>query len=169
MKIFGDIISKLGIEKILDLKLMDQSTKDWIKVFFELDYQPIFYSKHYIEYQKQYFKEKNDIFENLSIIFYHNKKPISIWPLSISINYKDNLSKLHSFDRSLLKPIFSSNINSKIKKKINFIVILIKKKILTKPVFCENFSSEKSTTILHKNLLENINNYNAEIIFCEGL
>ena len=50
MKIFGDIISKLGIEKILDLKLMDQSTKDWIKVFFELEYQPIFYSKHYIEY-----------------------------------------------------------------------------------------------------------------------
>tara|TARA_A100001011_G_scaffold372555_1_gene431087 strand:- start:544 stop:1578 length:1035 start_codon:yes stop_codon:yes gene_type:complete len=145
--------------KIRALPYLNNKDK-WSNVFNNIEYKSIFYLESYINYQSQYYEESNFLFKNCSIIFTYDNIPISIWPICIISKKNEYKNKICSFDRNIIKPAFSKNINNKIKKNIfntalETINTLTKdKKKFDKPVFFDNFEFKDGVSIWHQSLIK---------------
>lgn len=88
----------------------------WQDVYNLLPYRPVAYLQRYLDYQLAYQQDKSEYVVDLSCIILHDRTPVAIWPLTISIH--DNEAKVTSQGTELLPPIFIANCALATQKKI---------------------------------------------------
>ncbi len=89
----------------------------WENYLKNLNYIYDDYSSYVIEYRNLYLIENSALeLEDLSIIIFHENKPIALWPLTIT--KKNNKYQLSSQNLPILEPLMDIKISNKIKKKI---------------------------------------------------
>jgi FemAB family protein len=107
--------------------VMRQESTLWEEVYARLPYQSSFYSESNINYQLAYQRGQGGNWEDFSCIIFLDKKPISLWPVTIS--NKNSEVNLTSQGRELLPPIFIKDCTRKVMKAINSLALKISKEI----------------------------------------
>ena len=100
----------------LDVKpFMANLVADWQQVLTGMDFMPVAYLRSELDYQSAYmrcFTERN---VDLSVLFYQNKKPVGIWPLSLQ--KKDGLWFFMTNQGPVLPPRFIHEVSDKWQKR----------------------------------------------------
>ncbi len=102
-------------DKELALYLVDASRvdikSDWQKVEAAVDYLPVVYTRALVDYQTAYWTGREGAFVDMSVVLYHNHKPVGIWPLSLM----ELSEQIHigSFGGGLCPPIFDRHLSEK--------------------------------------------------------
>jgi len=76
----------------------------WEETFNRLSYKPVVYSNASLDYQLAYQHGHGGTWHDLSTVIFWDKKPVALWPLSISI--KENTAKITSQGLPVMAPIF---------------------------------------------------------------
>lgn len=75
---FPDVISAL-----LNAKPLGDFSSDWDHVLANADYAPVAYTRSMVSYQSSYMAERSDKFIDLSLVLYHDNRPVGVWPLNM--------------------------------------------------------------------------------------
>ena len=124
---FIKLCEEVGLNVVLRKKSNDTSIL-WEDVFVNLSYQSVFYLGSSIEYYLAYERGHGWSCEDFSCIIFWDKKPISLWPVTVS--NKDGAVNFTSQGRDLLPPIFVKACSHKLMKNISILVFRIVEKVL---------------------------------------
>jgi FemAB family protein len=97
--------------------LNNENTDKWERVFSDLMYQPIAYSRHMNEYYYEYSLQKNVFSRDFSMILFLDGTPIGIWPISVHKNGSGE-ARLVSGSGNVLPPSLLSRASERLTKKI---------------------------------------------------
>jgi FemAB family protein len=141
----NDLIKNFIEKSDFEIVLRSQSKSMWESSLSQLDYVPIKYTNLWLDFQFEILNGNDQICEDISMIFFHEKKLLAIWPISLNLNNK--YYELKSFSQNMFHPVFAKNISNKLKKKLykETIFLLSDKTFLNQKLFSEStFLNSKS-------------------------
>jgi FemAB family protein len=80
----------------------------WDRLLATLEYTPVAYASHWIDYQLAYHRGNAGQWWDTSLILFHDKRPCGVWPMSYSIGA--NGASITSQGAPLLPPLFSPSL-----------------------------------------------------------
>lgn len=120
----------------------DEYKEKWKKVWDTIKYQPVKYSKSYIDYQNLYLKSTGHEILDVSCVISSKEMPVAIWPLSLSCNVEGEFT-LSSSGGGVLQPLISSGLEKKkcekIAKAAIKLLVEIGESLLIKEILLEDF------------------------------
>lgn len=117
MRLSIDIdIVELAISKGLETRLRSHDDYLWTDTLCDCKYIPVNYSHSSIDFQLAYQIGHGEEMKDLSMIIYWDKRPVAIWPISIS--QKEGEFRISSHGLPILPPLFKQNLAHTSQKKI---------------------------------------------------
>lgn len=86
---------------------------DWDIASKKMAYLPVNYSTKMMDYQQCYWNGNSQPTQDLSVILYHEKCPIALWPLSLSRSAADDLRVSSNGGAELHPPLFVEGLATK--------------------------------------------------------
>ncbi len=119
----------------------------WAETSQNVDYLPVHYTNSYMDYQYEYHKKNFKNYVDISIIYKNKNDSLSIWPLALSQDNKNNF-KIDSFGVPILTPLFALNCSKKQEKLIISFYYEILEKIsnlfnIKKIIYLDFYNSKK--------------------------
>ncbi len=111
MPSFYEAISHLGNSKPLS-----EASADWDNVLENAAYAPVAYTRIMVLYQSAYIMEKVDKFVDLSIVLFHEDKPVGVWPLNMRLS--EGAWVCGSNEGPVYAPLFVDKIAEKTRKNL---------------------------------------------------
>ncbi len=99
---------------LVNAKLMRASGADWDHVLESASYSPVAYTRSMVAYQSAYIAEIVDAFVDLSMILYHENKPVAVWPLNMRLS--EGAWTCGSNEGAVYPPLFVQGISEKTRK-----------------------------------------------------
>jgi len=107
-----NVISKVG----LLAECINESPDEWDAVLENCEYVPVMYLSSFINYQAEYMTGAVDEHLDMSLIIYHDRKPVAVWPLCIY--RRKSVWKLGSNAGQICSPLFIKDLAEKTQKKV---------------------------------------------------
>ena len=111
---FGEALNAVEVQTAF--RQSEQS--DWAIASEKIAYLPINYSKKVIDYQLRYWNGSGQPTEDFSVILYHEKRPIALWPLILSRSSSDELRVSSNGGAELHPPLFVAGLAAKTVKNL---------------------------------------------------
>lgn len=111
---FGEALS--AVEMQTAFRQSKQS--DWDIASDKIAYLPINYSQKVIEYQLRYWNGSDQPTQDISVVLYHEKRPIALWPLILSRSSADKLRVTSNGVAELHPPLFVAGLATKTLKSL---------------------------------------------------
>jgi FemAB family protein len=105
---------KLVHESGLNASSMTEHPDDWDRVLIETNYAPVSYTLDMVLYQLSYVNHQITKTIDLSMVIYHENRPVAVWPLHL-LRLKSSL-ELRSNEGHVLPPLFISGLGERIFK-----------------------------------------------------
>jgi FemAB family protein len=106
---FGEALSSVEIQTAF----RQSAQGDWDIASEKMAYLPVNYSTKMMEYQQCYWNGIGQPTQDLSVILYHEKHPIALWPLSLSRSAADELRVSSNGGAELHPPLFVADLAAK--------------------------------------------------------
>ena len=95
-------------------KYINDNPDDWEDVLRNCEYVPVMYLISFVNYQSEYMIGAVDEHIDMSLIIYHDNRPVAVWPLCI---YRSkSVWKIGSNAGQICPPLFVENLTEKSKK-----------------------------------------------------
>lgn len=111
---FGKALSSVEMQ----MAFRQSAQGDWDIASEKIAYLPINYSKKAIDYQLRYWNGSGQPTQDLSVILYHEKRPIALWPLILSRSVPDKLKISSNGGAELHPPLFAAGLAAKTTKSL---------------------------------------------------
>ncbi len=111
MPSFHEAISRLG-----NAKPLAEASSAWDAVMDTAVYAPVAATRSMVLYQSAYIMEKVDEFVDLSIVLFHENKPVGVWPLNMRLS--EGAWVCGSNEGPVYAPLFINKIAEKTRKNL---------------------------------------------------
>ena len=111
IELIESLLQKVG----LHARFRSPEKLAWNVVASELQYLPVAYSQHVIDFQLAYYAGAGNSLVDISLVIFHDNTPCAIWPLSIQLGTREPIS---SFFDQIMPPLFISGFSKKSQKSI---------------------------------------------------
>src|SRR4030067_787581 len=102
------------VSPLLNAKLMSEAPAEWDYVLANADYVPVACTRSMVLYQSAYITERVDSFADLSMILFHDDKPVGVWPLNM--RFFEGVWVCGSNEGQVCPPLFIEKISGKARK-----------------------------------------------------
>lgn len=109
---FGEALSSVEMQTAF----RQSAQGDWDIASEKMVYLPVNYSTKMIEYQQCYWNGNGQPTQDLSVVLYHEKHPIALWPLSLSRSAANELRISSNGGVELHPPLFVAGLAAKTTK-----------------------------------------------------
>jgi FemAB family protein len=109
---FGEALSSVEIQTAFRQSVQG----DWDIASEKMAYMPVNYSTKMVEYQQCYWNGNGQPTQDLSVVLYHEKHPIALWPLSLSRSDANELRISSNGGDELHPPLFVAGLAAKTTK-----------------------------------------------------
>jgi FemAB family protein len=106
---FGEALGSVEIQTAF----RQSAQGDWDIASEKMVYLPVNYSTNMMEYQQCYWNGNGQPTQDISVILYHEKHPIALWPLSLSQSASDELTVSSNGGAELHPPLFVADLAAK--------------------------------------------------------
>ncbi len=111
---FGEALSSVEMQTAF----RQSAQSDWDIASEKIAYLPINYSQKAIDYQLRYWNGSGQPTQDLSVILYHEKRPIALWPLILTRSLDDKLRISSNGGNELHPPLFAASLAAKTTKNL---------------------------------------------------
>jgi FemAB family protein len=98
------------------VKLASEDPENWESVWEAAKFQPVSYSEDTLKYLFEYYRQKFDVLEDVSLVIFSGNAPVAVLPLSYSHLSSDKC--ISTFGLPVYPPLFSAAAPTQIKTKI---------------------------------------------------
>lgn len=126
----NEMLQACLVESGLSVVFLLQNPDEWDKLLSVCNYVPVAYTRNMMNYQKAYISGAGVEIQDLSMILYHDLKPVGVWPLCLR---KGEVLELGSNEGAVLPPVFKNSVAGKSIKTIvsacyNFMELICSRK-----------------------------------------
>ncbi len=105
-----------AISNLMNAKPLAEASAAWDNVVGNAAYAPVAHTRSMVLYQSAYIMEKVDEFVDLSIVLFHENKPVGVWPLNMRLS--EGVWVCGSNEGPVYAPLFVNKIAEKTRKNL---------------------------------------------------
>ena len=105
-----------AISHLVHAKPLAEASAAWDNVVENAAYAPVAHTRSMVLYQSAYIMEKVDEFVDLSIVLFHENKPVGVWPLNMRLS--EGVWVCGSNEGPVYAPLFVNKIAEKTRKNL---------------------------------------------------
>jgi FemAB family protein len=109
------IIKKAG----LHAEFKKNSKIKWNDIVYKGKNILVFYMEHYVDYQTVLFSDLSKSSKDISLILFHDNRPIGVWPLTFNYKEKEPIKSINNqYGGVVIPPLFVENFAKKSQRKV---------------------------------------------------